>query len=222
MIPELRVRAGHRRTADSELRCQLALARQADAGGDPAVRDHRPQRLGESAVSRCRVIASDQFGHLPRGHDALHASQYLRIGYFEQANLWCRELMINLALAGRERQVAGSRTPGPLKQLREGRLSVACPSSTQACPVRPDGCRLIRARLGNAPWDVLHQGIAAHLGISIGTVQIAVSLVVLLAWLPLREMPGLGTLSTRSSSAWQRTSDWPSCPGRTPSLAGSP
>jgi uncharacterized membrane protein YczE len=42
---------------------------------------------------------------------------------------------------------------------------------------------------------VLHQGIAAHLGISIGTVQIAVSLVVLLAWLPLREMPGLGTLS---------------------------
>ena len=54
---------------------------------------------------------------------------------------------------------------------------------------------LIRARLGNAPWDVLHQGIAGHLGVSIGVVTIAVSLVVLLAWVPLREMPGLGTIS---------------------------
>jgi uncharacterized membrane protein YczE len=54
---------------------------------------------------------------------------------------------------------------------------------------------LIRSRLGNAPWDVLHQGIAAHLGVSIGTVTIAVSVLVLLAWIPLRQMPGLGTLS---------------------------
>jgi len=54
---------------------------------------------------------------------------------------------------------------------------------------------LIRAHLGNAPWDVLHQGIAGHLGVSIGVVTIAVSLVVLLAWVPLREMPGLGTIS---------------------------
>jgi uncharacterized membrane protein YczE len=33
---------------------------------------------------------------------------------------------------------------------------------------------LIRAHLGNAPWDVLHQGIAGHLGVSIGVVTIAV------------------------------------------------
>jgi uncharacterized membrane protein YczE len=54
---------------------------------------------------------------------------------------------------------------------------------------------LIRARLGNAPWDVLHQGIAGHLGLSIGTVTVAASLVVLLAWVPVNEMPGLGTIS---------------------------
>jgi len=42
---------------------------------------------------------------------------------------------------------------------------------------------------------VLHQGIADRLGVSIGAVTIAVSLVVLLAWVPLRQMPGLGTLS---------------------------
>ena len=85
---------------------------------------------------------------------------------------------------------------GPVEQLRAGRLARRLPrlytglvlyGLTAAC--------LIRSRLGNAPWDVLHQGIAAHLGVSIGTVTIAVSVVVLLAWIPLRQMPGLGTLS---------------------------
>ncbi|WP_310962772.1 membrane protein YczE [Nocardioides terrisoli] len=54
---------------------------------------------------------------------------------------------------------------------------------------------LIRAHLGNAPWDVLHQGLADHLPISIGQAVIAVSFLVLLLWIPLREVPGLGTLS---------------------------
>jgi uncharacterized membrane protein YczE len=54
---------------------------------------------------------------------------------------------------------------------------------------------IIRAGLGNAPWDVLHQGIARHLGISIGVVLIAASFVVLLFWIPLREVPGVGTIS---------------------------
>jgi uncharacterized membrane protein YczE len=53
---------------------------------------------------------------------------------------------------------------------------------------------MIRATLGNAPWDVLHQGLARHLPMSIGTAVILMSLVVLLAWIPLRELPGLGTV----------------------------
>lgn len=53
---------------------------------------------------------------------------------------------------------------------------------------------LIRAHLGNAPWDVLHQGLADHLPASIGTAVILVSLLVLLLWIPLREIPGLGTI----------------------------
>ena len=53
---------------------------------------------------------------------------------------------------------------------------------------------IIRPTLANSPWDVLHQGMAKHLPISIGTAVIAMSLVVLLAWIPLREMPGLGTI----------------------------
>jgi uncharacterized membrane protein YczE len=54
---------------------------------------------------------------------------------------------------------------------------------------------LVRARLGLDPWDVLHQGIAQRLGIQIGWVVIAVSAAVLLAWIPLRQRPGLGTIS---------------------------
>ena len=54
---------------------------------------------------------------------------------------------------------------------------------------------MIRATLGNAPWDVLHQGLSQHLPITIGQAVIAMSLVVLLAWIPLRELPGLGTVA---------------------------
>jgi uncharacterized membrane protein YczE len=54
---------------------------------------------------------------------------------------------------------------------------------------------MVRARLGLGPWDVLHQGIARHLGVQLGWVTIGVSVVVLLAWIPLRQRPGLGTLS---------------------------
>jgi uncharacterized membrane protein YczE len=54
---------------------------------------------------------------------------------------------------------------------------------------------MIRSRLGNMPWDVLHQGIAQRLGVSIGWVAIAVGAVALLAWIPLRQRPGLGTVS---------------------------
>jgi uncharacterized membrane protein YczE len=54
---------------------------------------------------------------------------------------------------------------------------------------------LVRSGLGVMPWDVLHQGLARQLGWSLGTVTVVVGAVVLLAWIPLRERPGLGTVS---------------------------
>ena len=54
---------------------------------------------------------------------------------------------------------------------------------------------MVRARLGLGPWDVLHQGIARLLGVPLGWVTIGVSGLVLLAWIPLRQRPGLGTVS---------------------------
>ena len=54
---------------------------------------------------------------------------------------------------------------------------------------------LVRSSLGVTPWDVLHQGLAQRLGWSLGLVTAVVGGLVLLAWIPLRERPGLGTVS---------------------------
>ena len=53
----------------------------------------------------------------------------------------------------------------------------------------------VRAGLGLDPWDVLHQGLATRLDRQIGTLTILVGVVVLLGWIPLRQRPGLGTVS---------------------------
>ncbi|MEV4963272.1 hypothetical protein AB0886_25180 [Streptomyces sp. NPDC024062] len=54
---------------------------------------------------------------------------------------------------------------------------------------------LVRAGLGLEPWGVLHQGLSERTGISIGVVSIIVGAVVLLLWIPIRQRPGLGTVS---------------------------
>ncbi|WP_432075963.1 YczE/YyaS/YitT family protein [Streptomyces wuyuanensis] len=54
---------------------------------------------------------------------------------------------------------------------------------------------LVRAELGLEPWGVLHQGLAGRTGLTIGVVSIIVGAVVLLLWIPIRQKPGLGTVS---------------------------
>lgn len=53
----------------------------------------------------------------------------------------------------------------------------------------------VRGALGVMPWDVLHQGLSRWVDVSLGTMTILVGLLVLLAWIPLRQRPGLGTVS---------------------------
>jgi uncharacterized membrane protein YczE len=53
---------------------------------------------------------------------------------------------------------------------------------------------LIDADLGAAPWDVFHTGVSEITGIPVGTVIIAVGVLLLIAWIPLGERPGLGTI----------------------------
>ncbi|MEV6295526.1 hypothetical protein AB0M41_35045 [Streptomyces sp. NPDC051896] len=54
---------------------------------------------------------------------------------------------------------------------------------------------LVEADLGLEPWNVLHQGLAELTGLTIGVVSIIVGAAVLLLWIPLRQRPGLGTVS---------------------------
>lgn len=53
---------------------------------------------------------------------------------------------------------------------------------------------MARSGLGVGSWEVLHQGIARLLGVQMGTVSIAVGVPILLAWWPLGERPGVGTI----------------------------
>ncbi|MFC3571814.1 YitT family protein [Streptomyces yaanensis] len=54
---------------------------------------------------------------------------------------------------------------------------------------------LVKAGLGLEPWNVLHQGLAELTGLSMGVVLTIVGAAVLLLWIPLRQRPGLGTVS---------------------------
>ena len=54
---------------------------------------------------------------------------------------------------------------------------------------------LVESGLGLEPWNVLHQGLAELTGLTIGVVSIVVGAAVLLLWIPLRQRPGLGTVS---------------------------
>jgi len=85
---------------------------------------------------------------------------------------------------------------GPVEQLRAGRLVRRL--SQLVVGLLLYGLTLaliIRASVGNAAWDVLHQGIAKHSPLSIGEAVIVMSLVVLVLWIPIKEMPGLGTIA---------------------------
>ncbi|TMR89182.1 YczE/YyaS/YitT family protein [Nonomuraea basaltis] len=53
----------------------------------------------------------------------------------------------------------------------------------------------VESGLGNDPWDVFHQGVAIRTGVSIGTVIIGVGALVMLLWIPLKQKPGIGTIS---------------------------
>ena len=85
---------------------------------------------------------------------------------------------------------------GPVAQLRAGRLARRLPQLYVGLVLYGVSlAMMVRAGLGLAPWDVFHSGLARFLPLSLGEVIVAMSFVVLLLWIPLREVPGLGTIS---------------------------
>lgn len=53
----------------------------------------------------------------------------------------------------------------------------------------------VHAGIGIAPWDVLAQGISKQTGLSFGVATVAVSIIVLICWIPLKVKPGFATVA---------------------------
>lgn len=53
---------------------------------------------------------------------------------------------------------------------------------------------MLASGFGVSPWLVLADGLSYKLGLSIGLTTLAISLAVLTLWIPLRQLPGLGTI----------------------------
>lgn len=91
---------------------------------------------------------------------------------------------------------AGLADLGPLAQLRAGRLPRRLLQLAVGLVLYGVSLALmVRGALGLAPWDVLHSGVIRYVPVTLGQAVIALSFVVLLFWIPLREKPGLGTIA---------------------------
>lgn len=53
---------------------------------------------------------------------------------------------------------------------------------------------LVESTLGLDPWDVFHEGVAKQVPLTFGQVVIVTGAIVLLLWIPLKQMPGIGTI----------------------------
>lgn len=84
---------------------------------------------------------------------------------------------------------------GPLAQLRTGRLARRLAQLLVGLALYGVSLgMMVRGDLGLAPWDVLHSGLIRHVPLTLGQAVVALSFVVLLTWVPLREVPGIGTI----------------------------
>ena len=85
---------------------------------------------------------------------------------------------------------------GPAAQVRAGRLPRRLAQLFSGLVLYGVSMGLmIRGGLGLDPWDVFHSGVTSHVPLSFGAVVTLVGFVVLLAWIPLRQRPGLGTIA---------------------------
>ncbi|RDZ27438.1 YczE/YyaS/YitT family protein [Lysobacter silvisoli] len=85
---------------------------------------------------------------------------------------------------------------GPLAQLRAGRLPERIARLLVGLWLYGvSNALLMESVLGGSPWVVFHQGASRHLPLSLGAIMVLVAVLVLLLWIPLRQMPGLGTVA---------------------------
>ena len=84
----------------------------------------------------------------------------------------------------------------PLAQLRAGRLTRRLTQLAVGLVLYGVSmAMMVRGGLGLDPWDVFHYGVASGIPLTFGGVVIVTGVAVLLLWIPLRQMPGLGTVA---------------------------
>lgn len=84
---------------------------------------------------------------------------------------------------------------GPIDQLRAGRMAERSARLLLGLWLYGTSIALmVEGAVGAAPWDVFHLGASGHVPWSFGAVIVATSAVVLLAWIPIRQRPGVGTV----------------------------
>ena len=91
------------------------------------------------------------------------------------------EMLANLSPWG---QLRAPRLPRRLAQLMVGLVLYGASMGM-----------MVESHLGLDPWDVFHDGVARRLPLSFGAVVIVTGVAVLLLWVPLRQVPGLGTVA---------------------------
>jgi len=105
-------------------------------------------------------------------------------------------LVTTTALPTRARSARVLVDLGPIAQLRAGRLGRRLPQLFAGLVLYGLSiAMMVRGHLGVAPWDVLHSGLVRHLPLTLGEALVIVSFLVMLLWIPLREVPGVGTIS---------------------------
>ena len=88
---------------------------------------------------------------------------------------------------------AAGRTPAPSRWRASPRRLATLLAGL--CLFGAGEALIVGSELGNSPWTVLAEGVAVQTGAGVGTATIAISFAILLAWVPLRQRPGLGTIA---------------------------
>ena len=144
------------------------------------------------AYAGAAVEAADERGQARCSNGSHHAVHSLTSGYLwgvQSGGPWIRD-------HHRPPPRIALSDLGPIAQLRAGRLGRRLVQLYAGLLLYGFSIALmVRSDLGLAPWDVLHSGLTKWFPIDIGQALVLVSFVVMLAWIPLREMPGVGTIS---------------------------